>query len=208
MFARLLVVIAMLSAGPAFAAPRCPHPADDWTVVRGDLVAGAACGVFVASSDASDTRFTIGGVFRHFSLARFAYRDPVQVPYEVSFDWQWLTPGRWGLEIHGLGVVVLLGVDTVGFYVDDSQLMGSMFDQFPAWSTTGMRRITVRQTAREVVVLVDGKPIVSVDGHVAGRRAVDAAGKTGTLMLGVRGAPGERTRGALRAATYRSLAPR
>jgi hypothetical protein len=209
----VLAVVA-LATSPAPGAPaiepaaRCPTPTDEWTVVRGDLAPSTTCGGFVASTDAGDTRFTIGGVFRHVSLARFAWREPVTVPYEVSLDWQWLTPGRWHVEIHGLGVVVLLATDNIGFYVDDAQLMGSTFEQFAPWSTLDTRKITVRQTEREIAVLIDGKPIVSVDGRVVGRRVLADAPNTGTLMLGLRGAPGERTKGVLRAVQVRSLTSR
>lgn len=205
--AYLLAVALVVGAGTARAEraatvpqSHCAVPDDDWNVVRGDLVTGAACGDLVAASDASDTRIYIGGLFHHVSLARIARREPITAPFELTMTWQWLTPGRWTLEIHGLGIVVLLGVDTIGFYVDDAQLMGAMFEDLPTTAKHGTQQISIRQTAREIVV--------SVDGRIVGRRSVQLAKTSGTLMLGIRGAPAERTRGAIRSLSVRSLTAR
>jgi hypothetical protein len=194
-----MLVSRAASASPPTAVPqaRCAAADDAWNVVRGTLVTGASCGDLVASTDASDTRIYIAGLFRHVSLARIAYREPIAAPFELTMEWQWLTPGRWTLEIHGLGTVVLLGPDTIGFYVDDAQLMGDMFQELPTVAPRGTQHISIRQTAHEIVV--------SVDGKVVGRRAVQLAKSSGTLMLGIRGAPGERTRGAIRSLRVRSL---
>lgn len=176
---------------------RCSTPTDDWNVVRGGLAAGATCGSMIVSTDASDTRIYIGGLFRHVSLGRIARREAITAPYELEMDWQWLVPGRWTLEIHGLGIVVLLGTDTIGFYVDDAQMMGDMFEQIPTTIGTERHRVTIRQTAREVVVLIDGK--------VVRRQSLALARSAGTLMIGIRGAPDARTRGAIRSLRVRPL---
>jgi hypothetical protein len=191
-----------LAAGSAAAdtvtpVPRCSAPTDEWNAVRGGLAAGATCGSMIVSTDASDTRIYIGGLFRHVSLGRIARREPITAPYELEMDWQWLVPGRWTLEIHGLGIVVLLGIDTIGFYVDDAQMMGDMFEQIPTTIGTKRHRVTVRQTAREVVVLIDGK--------VVGRQALALSRTAGTLMIGIRGTPDARTRGAIRSFRVRPL---
>lgn len=191
MIVRAFSLLILLAAATASA------NTDDWNVVRGDIAAGAAPGSAIVSTDASDTRIYIAGLFRHVSLARVARREQVTAPYELTLDWQWLTPGRWTLEIHGLGIVVLLGLDTMGFYVDDAQMMGKTFDPIPTPIGLNRHRIVVRQTAREVVVLIDGQ--------VAGRRTLTITGTTGTVMLGIRGAPDERTKGAIRSFSMRSL---
>ncbi len=189
-------------ADPAAVTPatRCPAPTDDWNTVRGDLATGASCGSIVLSTDASDTRVYIGGLFRHVSLARAARRETVTAPYELEMEWQWLTPGRWTLEIHGLGIVILLGLDTIGFYVDDAQMMGDTFEPIPTSIDTRRHRITVRQSAREVVVLIDDR--------VAGRHALSLTRSSGSVMVGIRGAPDERTKGALRSFRVRPLTSR
>lgn len=190
---------ATASAAPAVIspAPRCPRVEDDWVVVRGELARGHDCGTSIASTDASDTPFPIGGSYVHVSLAKLVGREPVQVPFELAFDWQWLTPGRWGLEIDALGIEVLLGIDSIGFYVDDAQLMATTFEPFTAPTSPGARHIVVRRTAREIVVLVDGA--------VIGRKALAPLPTSGYLSVGLRGAPAERTRGLLRSLRARAL---
>jgi hypothetical protein len=186
-----VIVLAMLATATAASAPRCPRTEDEWVVVRGELARARDCAARIAITDASDTPFVIGGAYQYASLARFERRESIEVPFELAFDWQWLTPGRWGLEIDALGIDVLLGVDSIGFYIDDAQLMATTFEPFPAWSTAGVRHIAVRRTEGEIVVLVDGK--------VIGRKALDAMPRTGHPAIGLRGAPAERTRGSLRA---------
>lgn len=200
--ASLALAVGSAAADPAAVSPvpRCSAPSDHWNAVRGDLVAGATCGSVIVSTDASDTRIYIAGLFRHVSLARVAWREPISAPYELELDWQWLTPGRWALEIHGLGIVILLGLDTIGFYVDDAQMMGDMFERIPVTIGTKRHRFTVRQTVHEVVVLIDGK--------VAGRQSLALTRTDGTLMLGIRGAPDARTKGAIRSFHVRPLTSR
>jgi hypothetical protein len=195
-----VIVLATLATATAAAGPRCPRVEDEWLVVRGELARARDCGTSIAITDASDTPFVIGGTYQYVSLARFERREPIDVPFELAFDWQWLTPGRWGLEIDALGIDVLLGVDSIGFYIDDAQLMATTFEPFPAWSSAGVRHIVVRRTEREVVVLVDG--------NVVGRKALDARPRTGHPAIGLRGAPAERTRGSLRAVHARRVTAR
>lgn len=191
MVTRAALLLVTLATATAAAGPRCPRAEDDWVVVRGELARARDCAASIAITDASDTPFVIGGVYQYASLARFVRREPIQVPFELAFDWQWLTPGRWGLEIDALGIEVLLGVDSIGFYIDDAQLMATTFEPFPAWSSAGLRHITIRRTEHEIVVLVDGK--------VVGHKALDGMPSSGHLGLGLRGAPAERIRGLLRA---------
>ncbi len=186
------------SGEPPPPAARCRAPGETFSVLRGDLAPGRACGSLVVTTDASDTRLYLGGLYRHHSIARVAWREPIRAPFEVSLEWQLVTPGRWALELDGLGVVVLLSSDRLGFFIDDAQMMGTMFADLPGVGGPGRRAITLRRTTREIVVVVDGSEV--------GRKAVDAPGP-GMLVVGLRGAPGHRSRAEIRSFSVRRLPP-
>lgn len=181
-------------AGPA----RADAPSESFTVLRGDLASGRQRGTLVLTTDASASRFYLGGRYRHHSVARFAWREPVSVPFEVSLEAQLVTPGRWGLEIDAQGVLVILGRDRLGFFVDDAQMMSSLFAELPGVGGPGWRAITIRRTAAEVVVVVDGREV--------GRKAVLAPG-SGRVVVGLRGAPGDRSRVLLRGLAVHASRP-
>lgn len=195
---RRLVIVAVVACASTARADltRCPAPSERFTVLRGDLAPGRTCGALIVTTDASDTPFYLGALYRHHSVARFAWSEPVRAPFEVSLEWQLLAPGRWALELDGLGVMVILSRDRLGFFLDDAQMLGTMFAELPGVGGPGRRTIVVRRTATEVVVVVDGKEV--------GRKAV-AATTPGSLVVGVRGAPGHRSRGEIRSFTVRAL---
>ncbi len=185
---------AAVFAGPA----RAEAPSETFTVLRGDLAPGRARGTLVLTTDASDTRFYLGGRYRHHSVARFAWREHVAVPFDVTMEAQLVTPGRWALEIDAQGVLVILGRDRLGFFVDDAQMMGSVFADLPGVGGPGRRAILIRRTATEIVVVVDGREV--------GRKAVPAP-RTGRVVVGLRGAPGDRSRVVLRDLVVRASRP-
>ncbi len=196
-----VLTVAVLASGQPRAetpptAVRCPTPGERFTVLRGDLAPGRTCGSMILTTDASDSRLYLGGLYRHHSIARVAWREPMKAPFEVSLEWQLATPGRWTLELDGLGVVVLLGRDRLGFFVDDAQMMGTMFAELPGVGGPGRRAITLRRTLREIVVVVDGKEV--------GRKAVDEPAP-GMIVVGLRGAPGHRSRALVRSFAVRAL---
>jgi hypothetical protein len=192
-WAGAIVAAMLVAAVPA----RADTSTNELTVLRGSLAAGREPSTLIVTTDASDTRFYLGGRFRHHSVARFAWRKTVRAPFEVSFEWQFLTPGRWSLDVEGLGVTAIIGTDRLGFFVDDAQMMGTMFAELPGVGGPGRRTITIRRTPDEIVLVVDGKEV--------GRKAV-VAPAAGKIVIGLRGAPGHRSRGEIRELTLRSLA--
>ena len=184
---RALVAISLMSAASARAS--CPPIDADWTVLRGDLAPGVTCGTLVLTTDAGDSRFYNGGSFWHYSVGRAARRELVHIPYELAFDVERVTPGRWWLELRALGVTVTVGNNTIAFITDSAKLATEFFDEHPELAAPGMHHVVLRQTAREVAVVFDGKVIE--------HRAIAASGDA-TVAVGLRGAPGERTRVLLR----------
>jgi hypothetical protein len=193
------LAVAILAWGSAARADvtRCPAPSDRFAVLRGDLAPGRTCGTLIVTTDASDTPFYLGAMYRYHSVAKFAWPAPVRAPFEVTLEWQFVTPGRWALELDGLGAMVILSRDRLGFFLDDAQMLGTMFAELPGVGGPGRRTIVVRRTATEIVVAVDGKDV--------GRKTVAASGP-GNLVVGLRGAPGHRSRAELRSFTVRALA--
>lgn len=186
------IALALLGAGPAQA-----QPAEGFTVLRGSVAPGRAPGTTIVTTDGSDTRFYLGARYRHHSVARAAWREQPRAPFEVRFDFQLLTPGRWALEVGGLGLTVIMSRDRLGFFVDDAQMMGSMFADLPGIGGPGWREVRIRRTRRDVIVLVDGREV--------GRTAAPASAPS-PVVLGVRGAPGHRSRVAIRGFVVAALA--
>lgn len=168
-------------------------------VVRGELTPGRDCGSFILTTDAADTRFYSGAMYWHYSLARMAHREEVRVPYELAFDFGRLTPGAWHLEVHALGVVVFLGLERISYFLDATQFAREIWTTHPELAQPGPHRLVVRQNAREISLLLDGKPL-----H---RRSLPAPVR-GTIAIGIRGAPGHRSRMAIRNVTLDSPAQR
>lgn len=199
LIASAVIAIATLGEGQARAEANrasCPPFTDAFVVLRGELVRGRACGTAILTTDASTTRLFLGGLFRHHSIARVAWREPVRPPFEASLEWQFVTPGRWSLELDALGVTVLISNDRLGFFIDDSQMMGTLFEDVPGVGGPARRRIAVRRTAKEIVVFVEGREV--------GRKTV-AAPASGSFIVGLRAAPGHRSRGQLRSLAVREL---
>lgn len=118
-----------------------------------ELVPGVRCGSFVAATDAAATTFSYG---------RFAYRKAVSLPYEVSVTWRRLDGAATRtLEINILGGAVLVRDGNWAVYTTEAAFAITGWQAAPGLRISHEHTVTVRQSARAIEVLIDGKPVGS-----------------------------------------------
>jgi hypothetical protein len=151
----------------------CRDPLADWRVDAGELRRGAQCGTFIGTTDANTGLFSFG---------RYALRTPVDLPFEFQVTWRRLSHER-SLEIGVLGAVVLLNDNTCGKFVNNPSFV---WDSLPGYRPSQQHTITVRQDAKQIVLLVDGAKACSW--------AFAAPVKRGELSVGFKAPSGDRAR--------------
>jgi hypothetical protein len=177
----VLGVVVALAARDAAAS--CQAELADWTVLGGELAAGAACGTLVMTTDAGATRFYSGGEYWPFSVALPARREEVSVPNEVALEGERLTPEASWLVVRLPGVTVRITTRIVMFVGDPARQVADFHDEHDELAQPGYHQLIVRQTSSEVSVFYDGKLLE--------HRAV-AAPPGGTIALGLLVVPGQR----------------
>lgn len=173
---RASVVLAMLGAATAAGADA---PAGGWRLTQGTLAPGREPGSFLLASDAAPGRYSVGEMIS---------REPVAVPFRFSLRWRRLGPEA-GRSLHVLvgGGVVLIRSGKVSYYAyDDTAYGDGAWTALPGHRAQDEQSIEVAQDAREVVV--------TIDGRVAARYPQVIARASTHIGVGMKSAPGFRSK--------------
>jgi hypothetical protein len=153
------------------------HDLKGWTVRRGSLQPGIACGSFVAATDATNAAFSYAQLYR---------AEPISVPFDLSVTWRRLGPEARTMEIPILGAIVFVGEERCALWInhDDVSFDRDGWRPLPGYRTHDEHRVSVRQTAERVVLSVDGREVSTW--------SFTTSQKSGLVGLSFKGATGHR----------------
>lgn len=176
---RALVIAAVLLAPTA-------ARADDvtWKPSRGTAAHGKQPGSWILASDAAPGRYSVGELITV---------EEVALPYRFTITWR-RTGVEAGRSMHVLvaGGVVLIKSGRINFYPYDDAAFASMdWQPLANHAVQDEHTLVVTQDAREVVVTIDGAP--------AARYPLAVARTTTHVGVGMKAAPGYRSKVYLRA---------
>jgi hypothetical protein len=146
-------LVATVAAALAPAPARACDSLDSWDVVTGCLEPTLDCRGFIASSNSGVDLYSACGISRRQVLA---------LPIEVSVTWRRLGPeSAKPLELNLLGASVLFSDESYGMWSTQARWVDDGgWRPLPGYRTHDEHRITARQTAHEIVVLIDGRPAI------------------------------------------------
>ena len=161
-----------------------------WKATRGTVAAGKLAGSYVLASDAAPGRYSQG---------ELVSVDEVALPYRFTFTWRRVGPEA-GRSMHVLvaGGIVLLKQGAINFYpYDDAAFAEQPWQPLAGHRAQDEHTLVVTQDAREVIVTIDGTP--------AARYPLAIARTKAHVGVGMKSAPGWRSKIYLRALAIEPL---
>jgi hypothetical protein len=161
-----------------------------WQVNRGTLQAGRTAGSWLLASDAVPGRYSVGEVVSAAEVA---------LPYRFTVRWRRIGPEA-GRSMHVLvaGGIVLIKSGAINFYAyDDAAFASGAWQPLAGHRAQDEHTVVVSQDAHQVVV--------TVDGAAAARYPLEVARPTAHVGVGMKAAPGLRSKIYLRALTLEPL---
>lgn len=155
-----------------------------WRATRGTVARGRLPGSLILASDGAPGRYSVGELIS---------AEEIALPYRVTVTWRRLG-GEGGRSMHVLvaGGVVLIKAGRINFYAyDDAAFAAVDWQPLAAASAQDEHTVVVTQDARAVVVEVDGAP--------AARYPVTVRRARAHVGVGMKAAPGHRSKLYLRA---------
>jgi hypothetical protein len=161
-----------------------------WKATRGTVAAGKLPGSRILASDAAPGRYSVGELIT---------ADEIALPYRFTIAWR-RTGVEAGRSMHVLvaGGVVLIKQGAINFYAyDDAAFASTAWQPLAGHAAQDEHTVVVTQDAREVVVTVDGAPAARYSLAVTRARA--------HLGVGMKAAPGHRSKLYLRSLAVEPL---
>lgn len=180
----LLIALALL-------APVTAH-ADDvtWKASRGTAQRGRPAGSLMLATDAAPGRYSVG---------ELRSLQEVALPYRFTVTWRRIgvEAGR-SMHVIVAGGVVLIKSGAINFYAyDDATFASAAWVPIAGHAAQDEHTVVVSQDAREVVV--------TIDGALVGRYPLAVARPTTHVGVGMKAAPGHRSKVYLRALAVEPL---
>lgn len=180
--AALVAVAASAPIAPALAEPA----ATSWKVTRGTVAPGAIAGSYLLASDAAPGRYSVGELISV---------DEIGLPYRFTVTWRRLGVEA-GRSMHVLvaGGVVLIKAGAINLWAyDDAAFASAAWQPLAGHAAHDQHTVVIDQDARAVVVTIDGAPAARFPLTVARARA--------HVGVGMKAAPGARSKIYLRSLT-------
>jgi hypothetical protein len=195
---RRAVVVALALLAPAAARAEDPAAkaalradgAVTWKATRGTAQRGRLPGSYVLASDAAPGRYSVGELIT---------AEEVALPYRFTITWR-RTGVEAGRSMHVMvaGGIVLIKSGRINFYAyDDAAFAVRTWEPIADHAAQAEHVVVVTQDAREVVV--------TIDGALAGRYPLAVARPTAHVGVGMKAAPGHRSKIYLRALAVEPL---
>ena len=178
MRAPVLTIAAALAVALAAPAPAHADPLT-WKATRGDVQPGRLPGSLVLASDAAPGRYSVGELIS---------QQEVALPYRFTITWRrtGVEAGR-SLHVFVAGGIVLIKSGRINFYPnDDAAFAAAEWQPLARMAAQDEHVVVVTQTAREVVVTIDGAP--------AARYPLAVTRTTAHVGVGLKAAPGHRSK--------------
>jgi hypothetical protein len=179
----LLIAIALLAPVTA-RADGWTDAAVTWKATRGTAQPGRLAGSYTLASDAAPGRYSVGELITAGEVA---------LPYRFTVTWR-RTGVEAGRSMHVIvaGGIVLIKSGRINFYAyDDAAFASGAWQPLAGHAANDEHTVVVTQDAREVVV--------TIDGAVAGRYPLAVARPSAHVGVGMKAAPGHRSKIYLRA---------